>query len=126
MIVANKARTDRWKREDDAPRLKAEVPSLTSLRLELEEFAEGRPIPGTRRIRHIVVDQAAALFEIPCSDSKCEDGGHDVTRQTMNELEAKHQTFEFDTGCQGVVATRPCGRVLKTTAQAEYQGTEDE
>lgn len=121
MITANKARTDRWKREDEAPRLKAKIPALLKLRLELEEFTEDRPIVGTRRVRHIVVDQAAALFEIPCSDSKCEDGGHDITSEIMSRLSARPASFEFDNGCPGYLGGHPCGRVLRVIGQAEYE-----
>lgn len=125
MITANKARTDRWRREDEAPRLKEKVQNLKALRLELEELHESRPVVGTRRVRHIVVDQAAALFEIPCSDTKCEDGGHDVTRQVMDALAAQARSFEAENNCSGYVANHPCGRVLKVIAQAEYADAEN-
>lgn len=121
MITANKARTDRWKREDEAPRLKTKIPALSKLRLELEEFSEERPIIGTRRVRHIVVDQAAALFEIPCSDAKCEDGGHDITSEIMARLAERPADFEFESGCPGYLGNHPCGRVLKVLGQAEYE-----
>ncbi len=121
MIAGNKARSERWKREDEAPRLKEKVPTVTSLRLDLEELEEERPIIGTRRVRHIVVDQAAALFEIPCSDSKCENGGHDVTRQVMEALTKLQSTFEFQSACAGESGQRPCGRVLAVTASATFE-----
>jgi hypothetical protein len=125
MIAGNKARSERWKREDEAPRLKEKIPTVSSLRLELEELAEERPIVGTRRVRHIVVDQAAALFEIPCSDSKCENGGHDVTRQIMEALAQRQQAFEFQSACAGESAQQPCGRVLAVSASAEYDNESD-
>jgi hypothetical protein len=125
MTSINKARSERWRREDEAPRLKDKVPNVAKLRLDLEEMSEDRAVVGTRRVRHIVVDQAAALFEIPCSDSKCEEGGHDVTPHVMSELSQNKETFEFTDACHGYVATRPCGRVLKIVAQAEYKTTGD-
>lgn len=121
MIAGNKARSERWKREDEAPRLKEKIPTVSSLRLDLEELAEERPIVGTRRVRHIVVDQAAALFEIPCSDSKCEHGGHDVTRQIMEALGQHQQAFEFQSACAGESVNRPCGRALVVSATATYE-----
>jgi len=96
---------------------------LKSLRLELEEFAEGHAISGTRRIRHIVVEQAAALFEIPCSDTKCEDGGHDITQLLMSELVQQKGAFTGKSSCAGYLGGHPCGRVLEFKARAEY--TED-
>src|SRR5262245_65510226 len=81
-------RTDRWKREDDAPRLRQEVPNLESLRMNLEEFSGGHRVVGTSRIQHVVVAQASTRFEIPCGDSKCEDGGHDLTREALGQLRA--------------------------------------
>ena len=101
MITVNKARTDRWKREDEAPRLKEKVPTLASLRLELEEYSQDHAVVGTRRVRLIVIDNAAALFEIPCSDSKCEDGGHEVTREVMAALAKQPARFELESGCHG-------------------------
>ena len=121
MIAGNKARSERWKREDEAPRLKDRVPSVSSLRLDLEEFAEDRSVVGTRRVRHIVVDKAAALFEIPCSDSKCENGGHDVTREIMEALVQRRPSFEFRSDCAGNVGGQPCGRALAVTASADYE-----
>jgi len=121
MTSVNKARSDRWRREDEAPRLKEKIPNVAKLRLDLEEMAEDRPVLGTKRVRHIIVDSAAALFEIPCTDAKCEDGGHDVTQQMLSELGHAKESFEFEDACQGYVATRPCGRVLRVAAQAEYK-----
>ena len=124
MITVNKARTDRWKREDEAPRLKEKMPTLTSLRLELEEFSEDHSVVGTRRVRLIVIDHAAALFEIPCSDPKCEDGGHEVTREVMTALAKQPARFEFESSCHGFLAGHPCGRRLKIIGQAEYTKNE--
>jgi hypothetical protein len=120
MITTNKARSDRWRREDEAPRLKEKVSGITALRFELEEFSEDHAIVGTRRVRHIVVDQAAALFEIPCSDAKCEDGGHDFTRDVLEQLTRRAKLFEAQSTCSGYVQSRACGRILKLVARAEY------
>ncbi|HEU5073450.1 MAG TPA: hypothetical protein VFU02_04745 [Polyangiaceae bacterium] len=121
MITVNKARTDRWKREDEAPRLKEKAPMLASLRLELEEFSEGHSIVGTRRVTLVVIDHAAALFEIPCSDPKCEEGGHEITREVLSELAKQPPRFEIESGCHGYMANRPCGRTLRVIGQAEYK-----
>ncbi len=39
--VTNTEREERWRREDAAPRLAAEVPSLRSLRLRLKDIRGG-------------------------------------------------------------------------------------
>lgn len=114
------ARSDRWKREDDSPRLKVEVPRLSTLRMSLEEYSGGHTVAGTNRIQHVVVAQAAARFEIPCGDTKCEDGGHNLTREVLGHLRSEHADFEGSSTCDGHVGDRPCERVLKYSAQATY------
>jgi hypothetical protein len=115
------ARTDRWKRENDAPRLKDEVPNLDTLRMNLEEFSVGHSVAGTNRIQHVVVAQASSRFEIPCGDSKCEEGGHDITREVISHLRAAHTTFEGQSTCVGHVGDRACERQLSYTAAAKYK-----
>jgi len=114
-------RSERWQREDDAPRLKATVPELKSLKFEIDELLESRAIPGMKRVRHIMVDQAAALFEIPCSDTKCEEGGHDVTEQVLGALRAGEKEFEGTDACHGQASEGPCKRVLAFKGMAEYE-----
>jgi hypothetical protein len=115
------ARTDRWKREDDAPRLKQEVPNLEALRMNLEEFSGGHRIMGTSRIQHVVVGQASTRFEIPCGDSKCEDGGHDLTRDMLNALRSGREAFNASSVCSGRVGERACDRALEYSFTAKYQ-----
>ena len=115
------ARTDRWNRENEAPRLKDEVPHVQTLRFDLEEWSGGHPVAGTSRVRHIVVAQAAALFEIACGDSKCEEGTHDLTSQVIPKLQSREAEFNGESTCQGQIGDRPCERVLKYSARAEYK-----
>jgi hypothetical protein len=115
------ARTDRWKREDDAPRLKQEVPNLDALRMSLEEFSGGHRIVGTSRIQHVVVAQASTRFEIPCGDSKCEDGGHDLTRDMLTALRSGREAFSGSSVCSGRVGERACDRGLEYSFTAKYQ-----
>ena len=116
------ARTDRWKRENDAPRLKDEVPKLDALRMNLEEYSGAHSIAGTSRIQHVVVAQASSRFEVPCGDSKCEEGGHDLTHEALGHLRAGHLAFEGTSTCVGRVGERPCERILKYSASAKYVG----
>jgi hypothetical protein len=82
---------------------------------------DDRAIPGMRRVRHIMVDQAAALFEIPCSDTKCEEGGHDVTEQVLAALRAGDKEFEGRHSCHGQASDGPCKRTLAFRGMAEYE-----
>src|SRR5262245_36083864 len=76
----------RKQREDDAPRLLTEVPNLESLRLEIDVRRETGTLSGGTHIRRVVVENAPALFFVPCADRDCNDGGHDLTREIMTAL----------------------------------------
>jgi hypothetical protein len=114
------ARTDRWRRENDAPKLKDEVPHVEALRLNLEEFSSGHGVLGSSRIQHVVVAQASSRFEIPCGDSKCEEGGHDLSNGMLGALRERRPSFEGSSTCTGHVGERACDRLLKYSAQAKY------
>ncbi len=115
-----RARTERWQREDGSPRLKDEVPALLKLKLDLSENGETGPIPNSQRVRHIIVDRAAAHFEFPCSDTHCEGGGHDVTPAIMTELQHAKAAFSGEHACMGRVGEHACERVLVFNGHAEY------
>ncbi len=106
---------DRRRREDEAPRLHAEVPSLTRLSLAVEERAESGFTIGSGHTRRVVVEHAAARFEVPCSAGGCDGGVHDLTRGVMHELHQRSARFESDTPCDR------CGCVLHHVATAEYR-----
>ncbi len=114
------SRSERWKREDDSPRLTHEVPALMRLRLELAESFEDRKILDSERISHIIVERAAARFEVPCSNDRCEDGGHNLTRDIIASLKAFKPSFSGQDRCGGYVGDQPCGRVLAFVAHAEF------
>lgn len=111
---------ERRKREDEAPRLVAEVPGLQSLALQIEERTEGSPVAEPTHVRRIVVQHAPALFVLPCGDSRCRDGGHDVTSTVMRALRARETRFEGHDVCSGSVGTGQCSRVLHFVAEATY------
>lgn len=117
---AEPARSERWKREDEAPRLNDVAPNLQALRFDLQEQYEGRNVESTRSVRHIIVTRAAALFEIPCTDTNCQGGGHDITHEVLQALRDSRANFEGEDLCRGYVGNRDCGRVLKFTAHASF------
>lgn len=97
------------------------IPDLASLRLELSEKRGDVGIAETSHIRRVVVDHAPALFLIPCGESSCRDGGHDITRAVLRGLEQKQTQFEGDDPCSGQTGTAPCARTLVFTAIATYK-----
>jgi hypothetical protein len=111
---------ERRKREDAAPRLTAEVPRLQSLTLEIQETSEGSSVAEPTHVRRIVVQHAPALFVLPCGDSRCKDGGHDVTHAVMRPLRAGETRFEGQDACAGSLGTAPCTRVLNFVGTATY------
>ena len=111
---------ERRKREDEAPRLTAEVPRLQNLALEIEERSEGGPVTEPTHVRRVVVQHAPALFVLPCGDARCRDGGHDVTYAVMRALRAGETRFEGQDVCAGSVGTGQCSRVLHFVAIATY------
>lgn len=118
--AVNNNRFERWKQENDAPRLRSRVADLKSLRLELSERGPSGITPGTRHTLHIVVARAAALFRIPCSDPECEGGGHDITEVVLRGLLARVDTTTGDDVCGGRVGTIQCGRRLRYLSFAGY------
>ncbi len=114
---------ERRQREDEAPRLATAAPELVSLRLEIEELRDGgRSAEGTYS-RPIQVATAPALFEYPCGDRSCKDGGHDFTRTILSAVKAKETKFEGEDSCQGSLGSSgvPCRRTMHIIATASYQ-----
>jgi hypothetical protein len=111
---------ERRQREDEAPRLRDQVPDLIRLELRVEDSAG---VTGTSpmHIRRIVVDRAPALFLVSCQDPRCVDGEHDVTAAIMRSLRAREISFHGDDECRGSVGTGLCSRVLHFVAVAEYR-----
>jgi hypothetical protein len=112
---------ERRQREDRAPRLLAEVPGVLTLRLEIEEHRQGAQVPETVHVKHVAVAHAPALFELPCLDSTCSGGGHDVTSQILRSLRSRQPRFEGEHACSGTTRTAPCTRVLRYVALATYK-----
>ena len=108
-------------REDEAPRLQTEVPKLDGLRLDLEERRTGAVSAEVSHIRRVVVAHAPAMFEVPCSDPSCQDGGHDLTNGIMRALRHGDEKFEGEDTCLGQVGNASCERVLRYVGTATYR-----
>jgi hypothetical protein len=111
---------ERRQREDDAVRLSATVPGLESLRLEMQESRSGISNPEASHIRRIVVSSAPALFVLPCHDTQCKEGGHDITADILSALRARKLRFEGEDPCSGVVGSANCQRILRYVGVATY------
>jgi hypothetical protein len=120
----NSSRRERWEREDLAPRLKELVPELESLRLTLVENRGGYPISGTRRVQHVMVNSASTRFEIPCSESSCQGGGHDLTPAVAARLRSGQLEFGGSSECIGAIGGgHACSRHLEYSFEAKYSST---
>lgn len=111
-------RSERWEREDSAPRLSDVAPSLRELKLELREERENATAAGSASIRHVVVATAAAFFEFKCAG--CTDGNYDITNQVLSGLDQKLTRFEGTRRCLGFAGSQPCERTLAFVAHAAY------
>jgi len=110
----------RRQREDEAPRLVAEVPALESLRMDVEERREHGTVSSSH-IRRVVVEHAPALFVVGCNDRACKEGGHDVTSEVMRALRSQKATFEGSHACEGQVGSARCASVMHYKAVATYR-----
>jgi hypothetical protein len=111
---------ERRARENEAPRLKTQVPNLKTLRLEIEEKRGATAIPESKHVRHVVVDVAPALFALTCGDSSCKEGGHDITHTVLRHLQGGATDFEVEDECSGSIGTAHCGRIMRVHATAVY------
>lgn len=113
------------RREDEAVRLTHEVPELSSLRIRMDEARPDGHSSHNPYTKHVVVASAPALFEIRCSEVRC-DGVHDLTRAILDELRRSHTAFEGESPCGGVVgpAQTPCDRTLRYHVAAQYRGAD--
>ena len=113
---------ERRQREDEAPRLVTTVPKLESLGLQLSEGNPGISNPELSHTRRFVVATAPALFVMPCGDTQCKDGGHELTAQVLSALRSGKQQFEGEDSCRGVIGSAECRRVLRYVGTARYHG----
>jgi hypothetical protein len=112
---------ERRRREEEAPRLATAIPNLESLKLEIEERRAGSSLPEAAHVRRIVVERAPALFWLPCHDSACKEGGHDLTLDVLRALRERQEKFTGEHPCQGQVGSADCRRVLVYVGIASYR-----
>jgi hypothetical protein len=111
---------ERRKRENDAPRLIDQVPNLQTLQLEIAEQRGGSAIDESKHVKHVVVAHAPALFDLPCHDTSCTEGGHDITSAILRHLQAGETRFEGRHECRGRTGSADCQRVLVYVGTATY------
>lgn len=111
---------ERRERELAAGPLAAKVPNLRSLCLRIEERTSDQSGAEVVYTRHVVVDRAPALFDIPCCDRGCRGGGHDMTLKILRSLRHGLAHFEGSDRCAGSVRDRGCAFELRYVAEATY------
>ena len=112
---------ERRQREDEAPRLAAAFPQLETLGIQVTEGNPGISNPVGSHTRRVVVATAPALFVLPCGDSQCRDGGHELTNQLLSGLRQNKLKFEGEDSCRGIIGDSECRRVLRYVATASYR-----
>ncbi len=113
MAARRKARRDK---EDGSARLRDAVPSLSALHFQVSSRHGRAQLAETRHLKRFIVDQAPALFEMPCTDKACKEGGHDMTRDILKALNAAEARFEVENDCRA-----GCGRTLQVVGVAVYR-----
>ena len=94
--------------------------ALGTLQLEIEERSGGSSVAEPKHMRRVVVEHAPALFLIPCGDSRCKDGGHDITHMVLRSLRAGEAEFQGEDVCAGSQGSGQCSRILHYVATATY------
>lgn len=114
-------RRERMEREDRAPRLSTEFPSLKGLKLSIT-FRRGEIAVQPTHTRLVVVDRAPALFHVPCIDPECRRGGHEITDAVLGALRQGRAHFSGTVGCTGELgsAAARCTGELHFEADATY------
>lgn len=108
----------RREREDSAKRLKDEIRSLVSLRLEIEE--QRGSSASLKHLKIVVVERAPALVDLPCTDPACRNGGYDLTYEVLRGLRAKETRFQAKGRCCGQIGSAACDAEIRIVAHAAY------
>jgi hypothetical protein len=116
---AAKRAAERREKENAAKRLHDLVPELAEMTINIDERRFGHDESEVRHIRHIVVDNAPAIFDLPCCDRQC-DGHHDITGKILRGLKAHKTHIEGSDRCLGHSRDGDCALELRYTVQASY------
>jgi hypothetical protein len=111
-------RAERLDRADAAGKLHARVPHLRSLKIEIREHSQS--MTETTYVRRFVIDHAAALVDVPCSDTRCTGGGYDLTAEVLRALDGRVERLVGDRTCGGQCRIGGCSRELRFEAIATY------
>lgn len=115
--AANERTIERRELEEGAQRLSDAVPTLRSLRIQVEEQ---HGLGTISHVRHVIVGRAAAHFMIACGDAACNSLGHDVTYDVLRALRARMPAFEGRDHCNGMVGPASCQRLIVYKLTAVY------
>jgi hypothetical protein len=110
---------ERRLREDESPRLRAVVPRLRGLRLELNE-SRGEGQIEFSHTKRIALEHAPSVFMIPCGEPRCKRGSYDLTQPILSALRRGETRIEATDTCTGDVGSAQCGRILRCIAVADY------
>ena len=118
------SRTEQRRREDEAARLTEMVPGITSLSIRVTESRPDVASSITPYIKHFVIASAPAMFEIRCSEQRC-DGVHVLTDEIVDKLRRFQTGFKCEAPCTGLLGAgeHPCNRVLHCHVDATYTET---
>jgi hypothetical protein len=114
-------RIQRGERENAAGKLVQKIPDLTSLSIAIHETRPEGCVSDNHYIRRFALEHAPALFEVSCSDPRCEDGGYDMTVEVLSSLASRQVRFEGRHVCRGRCGTIDCARVLRYVTTAMYR-----
>ena len=107
------------RREDAAPRLRARVPNLQTLRLTFDEVRPNGAATALSYTRPIVVASAPAHFEVRCMEPRC-DGRHDLTAAILRALSEGQTLHRGESACNGLIQNMPCDRTISYSFEATY------
>jgi hypothetical protein len=108
---------ERRQREDSAPRINEMFPQLSALSIHVDEHSS---VLSPRYVRRVVIQNAPALFILPCSDPNCSDGGHDISSDIIGQVRSKRREFDGSHVCGGWIGSRQCGRTIWFHCEASY------
>ncbi|HEU4405704.1 MAG TPA: hypothetical protein VFS43_10470 [Polyangiaceae bacterium] len=120
-VAPDGAVSTRAEREAGAGPLLAKVPDLLSLRFVFREAWPGGWAGSRGYVRHVSLEQAPALFELPCSNGLCHDGVYHLTSSVLDALSRRRPRFEGRGQCSGHRGTLGCTRTLRFVAVATYR-----